>query len=216
MFGEVGAQVDRTLVATSGDRLALENWFWTARDPEQSFELEVLVLVEVDADGLVVAAIVFDCDDHAGAHDELHERYVATGAGGMPPGAIDALRGWNEHDLVRVRSGLRDDFVLNDRRRTGMGELEGADAYIAAAAAMLELIPDARIDILYSPVVGANGRVNVARTSGRNSEGGLVESFFVSLLLYEEEKLARSEMFEIEQIDTALARFEELSLEGGK
>ncbi len=103
---------------------------------------------------------------------------------------------------------------MNDRRRTGMGELEGADAYIASVVAMQELIPDARIDILYSPAVSANGRVNVARNSGRNREGGLVESFFVSLLLYGEEKIIRSEMFELEQLDAALARLEELTSAG--
>jgi hypothetical protein len=67
---------------------------------------------------------------------------------------------------------------------------------------------------LYSPVADAKGRVNVVCTSGANSEGGAVESFFVALIFYRDGKLARMEMFEVEQLDAAVARFEELSREG--
>ena len=37
-----------------------------------------------------------------------------------------------------------------------------------------------------------------------------VESFSVVLMLYREEKLARMEFFELKELDTALAHFDEL------
>jgi hypothetical protein len=64
----------------------------------------------------------------AAAHAELFEHAVASGGGDLPRGIIEYSRAVNEHDLVRARTGLCDDFVLDDHRRTGMGHIEGADA----------------------------------------------------------------------------------------
>jgi hypothetical protein len=216
MFGEIGASVDRKLLATGGDLLSLELWLWTPRDPEQSFEIDALAVVEVDAEGLVVAAILFDPLDVVAARAELFERSLASGDEDMPQGVIDFYRGMNEHDLVRVRSGMQDDLVIVDHRHAGMGRLEGADAYIESVAALHELISDARVDILYEAATAANGSVIVVCTAGTNSEGGEVESLFVLLVIYGEEKLARLESFELDQLDAALARFEELTGEPSK
>ena len=49
---------------------------------------------------------------------------------------MDLVRAWNAHDLGRLRALLPDDFYLDDRRRTGVGKIDGADAYVASLAAM--------------------------------------------------------------------------------
>src|SRR5262249_48646506 len=52
----------RTLLATSGDRLALHRDLWTGADDRTAFEIDTLSLTEVDAEGRIVARIIFDPD----------------------------------------------------------------------------------------------------------------------------------------------------------
>jgi hypothetical protein len=157
-------------------------------DDRKKEALENYRVTEVDAAGKLCAIVLFDADDRAAAHEELFERYVAMGADGMPQSSIEWLRGVNAHDLVRARGAMADDFVLDDYRRTGMGRLEGADTYIDALVALYELIPDARMDSLYTVAAERHGRVMVARTWGHNREGGEVESLRVVLVHHIGEK----------------------------
>ena len=91
-----------------------------------------------------------------------------------------------------------------------MGRLEGADRYLESVAAMRELIPDVRIDLLYDVAVERHGRVSLLHTWGHNREGGEVESLCVALMYHPEEKVSLVELFELEHVDDALARFEAL------
>ena len=216
LWAEAGARIDSCPIAIAGDRLALDQNRWHESEDEGRFEIHNFRVTEVDASGKLRALVLFDSNDRAAAHAELFERYVASGADGMPPGVVDLIGGWNEHDLVRVRSGMRDDFVLDDRRRTGLGRLEGADAYVESVAALQELIPDARVDFLYYAAVTRQGRVIVSRTWGTNTEGGAVELLLVVLMLHSEDKIDRMEFFEPEELSAVLARFEELTSGGGK
>ena len=57
-------RASRTLLATTGDRLALEHVRWTGTTADGvAFEIENLSLMEVDAEGRIVAIISFDPDD---------------------------------------------------------------------------------------------------------------------------------------------------------
>ena len=210
LWNEAGARARTQPIATAGDRLALDRCWWREAPGEGRFEIENYRVTEVDAAGKLRTILLFDADDRVAAGEELFERYVASGAEGMPLGAIEFLRAWNEHDLVRSRRGLCDDFVLHDHRLAGMGRLAGPGAYFASVAALYQLVPDVRIDCLYHVAIANGGRVSVMRTSGVNTEGGEVESFFVLLALYREEKVSRFEMFEMKHIDEAVARLEEL------
>ena len=207
---EIRGQMDARLVATAGDRLALHHVFWNESPGDSRFLIENYRLTEIDAAGNLRAIVIFDPDDCAAAHAELFERYVASGADGMPRGAIEYVRGLNGHDLVRARTGLCDDFVIDDHRRTGIGRLEGADAYIASIAVAYELAPDLRIDVLHGVATAAHGRVLLVRASGTNTEGGAFESIYLALVRYRDEKVAAYEFFEPEHLDAALARFEAL------
>jgi len=210
---EGGWRPTTTLLATAGDRLALQRWLWSCGEGDARSELELLEVDEVSDSGRFVRSVIFDADDRAAAYEELLDRYVALGAEGIPQGAIDLIRAWNAHDLVRVRAGMCDGFVLDDHRRTGMGRLEGADRYLEAAAALFALIPDARNDGLYNVAVDRHGSVVVTRTWGHDKEGGEVESFLVALTFHPGEKVSLIELFELEHLDDALARFEQLRSE---
>ncbi len=212
LLHEGGWQPARTVLATAGDRLALQRWLWTKGESDARSEIEFLEIDELGDSGRFVRSILFDPEDRAAASRELLERYIATGADGMPHGFFETMRGWNEHDLQRVRGSLSDDFVLDDHRLAGMGRLEGPDAYIESVAALFELIPDARTEFLYFVAIESHGRVSVNRTWGLNSEGGEVESFFVLLSRSRDGKVSYFELFEVEHLDHALARLADLRL----
>ncbi|MCX5738834.1 MAG: hypothetical protein NTZ61_10140, partial [Proteobacteria bacterium] len=56
----VWERATRTLLATAGDRLALHLNQWRGDEAAGAFEVDALEVTEVDADGRIVAAIVFD------------------------------------------------------------------------------------------------------------------------------------------------------------
>jgi ketosteroid isomerase-like protein len=210
LLHEGGWQPARTLLATAGDRLALQRWLWTKGESDAPSEIEFLEIDELGDSGRFVRSILFAPADRAAASRELMERYAALGAEGMPQATIEFIRGMNAHDLVRARSGISADFVFDDHRRAGTGRLEGADRYLESLSALWELIPDDGTELLYNVAVDRCGRVCVLRTWGHNREGGEVESLFVSLMHHPGEKLSLVELFEIEHLDVALARLADL------
>ena len=66
------------MLATAGDRLALEQILFTAAGDASAFEIEALSLSEVDAEGHIVAVIVFDPDDRRAASVEMFERWARS------------------------------------------------------------------------------------------------------------------------------------------
>ena len=67
------ARWDRRLVATAGDRLALERILWSGRASGGPVEIEYLRLVEVDETGRVSVVTGFDLDDRRAADQELRD-----------------------------------------------------------------------------------------------------------------------------------------------
>ena len=63
---------------------------------------------------------------------------------------------------------------------------------------------------LYWIAGAAHGRVGVMRWVGTNAEGGEFDAVFVGLSLSRGERLVGAELFEVADLDAALARFEEL------
>ena len=127
--------------------------------------------MEVDAEGRVVASIVFDPDDRRAASAELLAR---------DPRSDAVERAMSDHDLDRLRAALPDDFVLNDHRRTGLGQL-GSDDYIASLAALFEQAPDVIIEPLYTVAVEEHGNLAVVRMFGTLADGGEFESVICGL-----------------------------------
>ena len=73
-----GTRCRAPLLATAGDRLALERVCWTRPTiRRRPFEVETLQLIEVDAEGRIVAAISFDPDDRRAASAELLRSPIA-------------------------------------------------------------------------------------------------------------------------------------------
>ncbi len=203
-------RLGRTLLATAGERVALERWEWRGGKPGADFAVDQLAVTEVDADGRFLACISFDPDDRAAASAELLERYAASGADGAEALALAAVRAWNAHDLERLRELLPADFYLDDRRRTGVGRLEGIDAYLTSLAAVWELSRDLRIETLYFIATEPHGRLYVCRWFGTNAEGGEFDAVYVCLGLAHGDRPVGLEIFELEDLEAARTRFEGL------
>jgi hypothetical protein len=204
-------RVSRSILATVGDRLALERLLWMGSYDGGGFESDNLEIIEVDGAGRIVTIIMFDPDDRRAASSELRERY-ARGDDPLKvsPVAIEFARAVHDHDLMAVRRVLSGDFVFHDRRRVGAGRIEGADGYLAYLAALFELSPDATIEALHFIGVEDHGYLAFARTSGTLTEGGEFESLFVLFVHYPGGRPIAAELFELEDLDVARRRFEEL------
>jgi hypothetical protein len=207
---ELGARPTRTLLSTAGDRMVLQRMLWRLGEGGQVSEVEFIELNEVDTDGRFIAALLFDLDDRAAASAELFERYAASRDHGLAPVAFDGVRAWNAHDLERLRALLPPDFYLDDRRRTGVGRLDGVDAYLASLAAVWELSRDLRIETLYIIAIEPHGTLYVCRWFGTNAEGGEFDAVYVCLGLSRGDRPVGLEIFELDDLDIAQVRFEAL------
>jgi hypothetical protein len=202
----------RTLLATAGDRLALQHILWTTGDTDAKSEVEMLMVSEVDPDGRFLCGTAFDPGDRAAAFDELQGRYTrSTRPAAFPQ--LTNLRAARDAggDLVRIRALLPDEFFFRDHRRTGLGRLESADAYIDSLAALHELAPDAMVgQPLYFLVDEPHASLSIAHSFGTLTEGGRYESIYAMIVVHGPEGMAGAELFEVDDLDAATARFEEL------
>jgi hypothetical protein len=209
----IGARADGRLVGTAGDRVSIGRSLWSGGPPDGRFEIEYLMVIEVDAAGLVTAMILFDLDDPGAAQREAWARWAAIDPGAAPWVQIigDANDGFNARDLGRFRTLFADDIIVEDHRRTGFGRLEGADAYLQSIVVLWDLAPDQRIELgWFWPAVERHGAVITLRRAGTLADGGLFESDYLWLVLATRGRITRIEMFELEHVERATARLAEL------
>ena len=209
------ATLSRTRLATAGDRLALEHFRWTGVEGRVELEVETVTLLEIDAEGRLVADIGFDPDDRRAASVEMTERFLRQVSHVLPPAGIAAIRVFVDHDLARLRAVLPDDFTLDDRRRTGVGRIEGADAWVESLAAIFEQAPDLTVETLYTIAADERGVLEMARMFGTlAASGGAFEGVYLRLL--RAGRRIGFELFEPEDLELARARFAELGADGPK
>ncbi len=200
-------RITRTVLATAGDRLALEHLLWSSDD----LEGEVLQVVEVDAEGRFLALIGFDPHDLRAASIELRERYFCGDEGKvLPVSLIELARALDHHDLVRMRAALDPEFVFHDHRRTGVGRIDDVDQYVALMAATFEQTPDGRSEDLYRVATERHGGLSVGHTVGTLASGGAFESIYVRIQWFRNGRHVGTELFEPEDLEIARARFEAL------
>src|SRR2546426_4151029 len=75
---------------------------------------------------------------------------------------------------------------------------------------LLSLVPDTRIDATFELARAPYGAVSVGRIIGTFPEGGPFELDVVSVYVVQRGRITHWELFEIEDVDAALARFAEL------
>jgi ketosteroid isomerase-like protein len=208
-----GARAERWLLGTAGERIAITRMLWTGGPADGRFEIEYLSVIEIDAAGLVVAIILFGSDDLSAALREALARWAAIDPVATPWVELMTKVGdaWNGRDEAQIRTLFDTDVVLEDHRHAGVGHIEGLDAWADSTVALWDLAPDQRFEFGWSwPAVDSRGFVVTARRTGMLADGGPFESEFVWLGLVRSGRFTRVELFEIDAIETALARFAEL------
>jgi ketosteroid isomerase-like protein len=124
---------------------------------------------------------------------------------------LRGFRAQNAHDLVALRALLPDDFVFHDHRRTGLGRLERADAFVVSVAALLEQAPDVTFEVLYTIAAAPHALLEMARMFGTLANGGgAVEGIYARLCIVRDGRVAAMELYEPGDLERALARFEAL------
>ena len=109
--------ITSTVIATRGERLALTRVRLSGRDREpEAFRIEVLGVVEIDADERIAATVTFDLDDIDAAFEELDARYLAGEAAAHAHTwsvIAEAYAALNRHELPPTTP----DWVNIDHRR---------------------------------------------------------------------------------------------------
>jgi hypothetical protein len=210
-----GVRLSQTLLATAGDRLALERLKFSLFEGERLLsEIETLQLSEIDAEGRFVATVTFGPDDRRAAAAEMFDRWVrGEGARWIPPAAVEIMHALNDRNLDRLRASLPDGFYFHDHRRTGVGRIGNASDYLASLRVVFEQSRDVFAETLYSVALAEHGALNVARMFGTLAEGGEFEIVFARMIVFQNGKGVGLEIFEVEDLDRARERFDAIGAE---
>jgi hypothetical protein len=208
MFDVPSSRFTSTLRATRGERLALNFHAFAGEVAGGGGPLAMddhLTLHEVDGEGRIVAIVLFDLDAEDAAHAEPDVANVVAPIAEV----IDAF---NEKSAAKWRAAFTDDLVVEDHRLAGMGRIEGADAYTESVVALWKLAPVTRGEMGWRwPALDRHGAITVVHRKGTVPDGGGdFESEYLYLYLVAQGRIARIEVFEMDALDKALARFEEL------
>ncbi len=206
-----------------GDRLDLTR-HWTFVDGTSggqfdvaAFEREEILVSEVDEDGFTVRSEYFAADHLGDALVRLYERHAELlpdgSARARAAAAARATAGFIRHATDPDRHGttFAPAIVAIDHRTVGFGELHGRDAVVAALRALHD--PSDDVSLRLDDVLALSDHASVLRATQRGrarASGGAWERPVCSLRVHDADGLARWELFEPEQEDEALARYDAL------
>ncbi|WP_458320070.1 BTAD domain-containing putative transcriptional regulator [Mycolicibacterium brisbanense] len=193
-------------VAVRGDRIVLNRARASSGELPEAFHADVLDVVETDADGQVVARVVFDADDVDAAFAELDARYLVGEAAPFArtwSAIMAAYAAFNRHEIAATTPG----WVNIDNRRGAGFQPGDMISYIQAA---WEDSPDTKIHIVAVHRLSALGGVVTHVAQGISQGGFHAEWRDTHILMVDGHMISHSELFDEADLDTALRRFDEL------
>ncbi|AEV75449.1 putative ATPase [Mycolicibacterium rhodesiae NBB3] len=201
--------VTSTVLATRGDRLSLQRVVISGRDNRpDAFRTEALHITEVDVHDQATAFVMFDPHELDAAFAELDARYLAgeaRGHSGTWSAIAEGYAAFNRREMPKTTP----DWLNIDHRRGGSAFAPGDQtSYIHAT---WEVAPQVRSDAAAVHRLNRLGAVVTQTTSGTSHEGFDVEWQDIILFTVEGDLLARCEVFNEDDLDAALAKFDELS-----
>jgi ketosteroid isomerase-like protein len=207
-----GIGLNRASIGTFGDRIEVIREMWKGEPNTGAFEIEFIRLVEVAADGRLVANVKFDVEDRRAALAEAHARFVAgeAAANGGQTLFLALARAFARHDWEAFRACLSPDAVICDRRTPAVLGTIGRDQWVTSLRALSELAPDVTVECMRILTWNDRGRVDVTRQFGTTRDGGPFETVVVRVLVTDGAHLRRNEVFDVADTEPALARFAEL------
>nr|WP_255396761.1 BTAD domain-containing putative transcriptional regulator [Mycobacterium sp. 852002-51613_SCH5001154] len=202
------AQVTLTVIATRGERLALIRIASFDRELQRGeFVIEMLGITEIDTDGRIAAHVFFDADDFDAAFEGLEARYLAgeaTEHSRTWSAIAQAYAAVNRHELPATTP----DWTNIDHRRAiafAPGNLKG---YLEASWDLLAPGLHAYIETVHR--LNELGAVVTRVVEGTSSDGFQAEWREIGISTVKGALINRSEIFDETELDSALARFDEL------
>ncbi|MBE1548486.1 class 3 adenylate cyclase [Mycobacterium sp. OAS707] len=200
------------VVAIRGARFALmRNRFRDTAEPDAPIAAEYLTVVEVSDDGLLRRSARFDPDDINEAFTELTARWIASGEVEHPQ-AIEShlkiLQVLNRHDWDTYRASLAHATGVNHRQlATGTTVAD----FIKSVDTVASLIPNFWVEPTNILRYSASGALGDLLAKGTSSDGVEVEIPMLLLGVFDGDLLTHFELFDPDQRDLALVRFDELT-----
>jgi hypothetical protein len=207
-----GWRLDVQPIAIRGARFALSRTCWRdVSEPDQPTTVELLALTEVGDGDLIRNTVSFDPDDINGAFAELTARWIASGEVEYPQ-VIEAhlriLQVLNRHDWDTYRASLAHATGVNHRQlATGTTVAD----FIKSVDMGASLIPNFWVEPTNILRYSASGVVGDLLLKGTSSDGVEVEIPMLMLGVFDGDLPTHFELFDPDQRDLALARFDELS-----
>ena len=203
-----GTNMTSPVIATRGARLILTRTHHSGRDQApDAFRIDALAVVEIDAHERIAARIVFDPDDLERAFAELDARYLAGEAAAHAHTWFVIARGLAAFNR-REMPGFTPDSVNIDHRRARGFAPGDLTAYIGAT---WDLAPDVSAYAEAVHRLSNLGAVFAHAVRGTSQDGFDAEWREICVATVEGDLINRIEMFDEEDIDAALAKFDELS-----
>jgi len=219
-----GARPERTrTLGIFGDRIVVFAVTWAGGPADGRFLMEYLVLIEIDVQDQLVCMLLFDADRAADAQREARTRWIAIEPAVDRSVELSAhmAEAFNTRDGEKWRALCADNVCVDDRRRTGFGRVDGADAFTASSQALWELSSNVRAETgWFWHAVGVHGCVTVVRRHGTSNlslsddrpiTGGEFESEYLQLWVHANGRITHTEMFEMEDQALAIARYEAIA-----
>ena len=208
-YAAVGSEnVTSTVIATRAQRLALSHYRFSGRDQlPDAFRIEMLVVVEIDADDRMAAVVVFDADDIDAAIAELDARYVA-GEAAANAHTWSAIVGCYAEVNRREIPATTTDFVNIDHRRVTPFAPGEVKAYTRAS---WNQMPDISYRIETVHRLSDRGAVITHAIGGASQDGFEAEWREIHRMTVDGEMVSRMEVFDEGDLDAALAKFDQLS-----
>jgi hypothetical protein len=202
------ANARQTCFAERGGRLTLSRIRFSGRDhgPE-AVVIDALGVLELEADNRIAATVVFDADDIGAAFAELDARYLGgEAAPHSHTWSVIAANyaAFNRHEYPSTTP----DWVTIDHRRAIPFEPGALTAY---AHALWDVAPDATVYIETVYRLSDLGAVVTQATKGTSRHGFKAEWREIAILMLTGDMTSRTELFDEADLDTAVARFDELN-----
>lgn len=199
--------ISLTVIATRGDRLELCRTYIRYQEQPEAFRMEFLSVLEINAEERIVARVAFDPDDIDAAFTELDARYLAGEAAAYShiwSVVAESYSASNRHELP----GMRPNSVYIDHRTVLTNEREDLAGYLRSVR---DLTPDMSVHIEAVHQLSDLGAVITQVARGSSQEGFDAEWRAIVVGILEGDLYGRVEAFDEDDLDTALARFDELN-----
>jgi DNA-binding SARP family transcriptional activator len=200
--------VTSTVVATRAQRLALNHYRFSGRDQRpDAFRIEMLAVVEIDADERMAAVVVFDADDIEAAFAELDSRYLAGEAAAHAHTwsvITNCYAAMNRHEIPATTTNP----VSIDHRK---GTPFARGDVIAYTRAAWSQVPDISYRIETVHQLSDLGAVVTHTVRGTSRDGFEAEWREIALMTFDGDLVSRCELFDEADLDTAIAMFDQLS-----